>query len=59
MPIIRINLTYVALLPLMLLVEQFIGHGWRGTMHAIVRLQAAYSTINICLPSWSAETAFR
>lgn len=45
--IIRINLTYVALLPLLLLVEQFIGHGWRGTMHAILWLQAAYSTIGV------------
>jgi hypothetical protein len=44
---IRSNLTYLVLLPLMLLVEQFVGRGWRGTMHATLWLQAAYSTVGI------------
>lgn len=44
---IRSDLTYVVLLPLMLLVEQFVGRGWRGTMHATLWLQAAYSTFGI------------
>ena len=45
--IIRNDLTYVVLLPLMLLVERFVGRGWRGTMRATLRLQVAYSTIGV------------
>ena len=44
---IRFDLTYVLLLPLMLLVEQFVSRGWYGTMHATVSLQLAYSTVGI------------
>ena len=40
---LRLALTYVVLLPLMLLVEAFVGRGWHRTMHATVWVQAAYS----------------
>lgn len=44
---LRQALTYVVLLPLILLVEQFIGRGWRGTMHATVWLQVAYTLVGV------------
>ncbi len=43
----RQALTYVVLLPLMLLVEQFVGRGWRGSMRATVWLQGAYTVIGV------------
>src|SRR5579864_1530397 len=46
---IRFDLTYLLLLPLMLLLEQFVNGGWRGTMRAIVWFQLAYSTLGIVI----------
>lgn len=43
----RQALTYVVLLPLMLLVEQFVGHGWRGSMRATLWLQVAYTGVGV------------
>lgn len=43
----RQALTYVVLLPLMLLVEQFVGTGWRGSMRATVWLQATYTAVGV------------
>lgn len=43
----RVALTYAVLLPLMLLVEQFVGRGWRGTMRATVWLQVAYTVVGV------------
>ncbi|MGE3511596.1 MAG: PP2C family protein-serine/threonine phosphatase [Vicinamibacterales bacterium] len=44
---LRQALTYVVLLPLILLVEQFIGRGWRGTMRATVWLQVTYTAVGV------------
>ncbi|HVB39154.1 MAG TPA: PP2C family protein-serine/threonine phosphatase [Vicinamibacterales bacterium] len=44
---IQFDITYVLPLPLMLLVEQFVGRGWRNTMHLALWLQAAYSSLGI------------
>ncbi|HVC21214.1 MAG TPA: PP2C family protein-serine/threonine phosphatase [Vicinamibacterales bacterium] len=40
----RSSVTYVLPLPLILFVEQFVGRGWRGSMRAVLWMQAAYST---------------
>ncbi|MDE3153680.1 MAG: PP2C family protein-serine/threonine phosphatase [Acidobacteriota bacterium] len=44
---IGFDITYVLPLPLMLLVEQFVGRGWRHTMHAALWIQAAYSAVGV------------
>jgi sigma-B regulation protein RsbU (phosphoserine phosphatase) len=44
---IRQAMTYVVLLPLMLLVQEFIGRGWRGTMRATVWLQVVYTGLGV------------
>lgn len=45
----RQALTYVVLLPLLLLVEQFVGRGWRGTMRATVWLQILYTVVGVAI----------
>jgi len=42
-----LTLTSLVLLPLILLVEQFVGRGWHSTMRATVWTQIAYSTIGV------------
>ncbi len=44
---LQFDITYVLPLPLMLLVEQFVGRGWRGTMHVALWIQAAYSALGV------------
>ncbi len=43
----RPTLTYVLPLPLILFVEQFVGRGWRGSMRAVLWMQAVYTTLAI------------
>jgi len=43
----RQAMTYVVLLPLMLLVQEFIGSGWHGTMRATVWLQVVYTIAGV------------
>jgi hypothetical protein len=43
----RQAMTYVVLLPLMFLVQEFIGPGWHGTMRATVWLQVVYTVAGL------------